>query len=246
MIKLRLPDCPAQLSEERTALTAEYQADNTKSVWGKPYIKKAVAAISNNKCIYSECQLNSESTYMEIDHFYPKGIYPDKVVEWGNLLPCCKKCNTTKNALDPQAIPIINPLVDTPKDYLYLLKSRYYSRNEKGKNTIDNLALNNREHFCNPRSILSLKIMEELEDLLEQSKTINWEELNTKRTRFINSLKGIMELGQPNSAYSANNATTILEDPSFERLKSLLQHHELWDVELTDLEKMINECALLR
>ncbi len=48
------------------------------------------------RSVYSESYLGEEGKYMEIDHFYPKSLFPQRVVEWGNLMASNKKCNTTK------------------------------------------------------------------------------------------------------------------------------------------------------
>ena len=42
--------------------------------------------MTHHKCAYSEVVLGENSTYIEINHFYPKSLYPDKVVEWGNCV----------------------------------------------------------------------------------------------------------------------------------------------------------------
>ena len=41
--------------------------------------------------------------------------YPDEVVDWDNLLPSCKRCNTTKGTHDVVTEPIINPFDIDPK-----------------------------------------------------------------------------------------------------------------------------------
>ena len=96
MIKLELPPKPRQLTDElQSRLTQEYK-DTGKTVWKIEWLKKTVSEMSFGKCCVSEIRLGEESKYMEIEHFYPKKQYPDKVMEWGNLLPSCKKCNGTK------------------------------------------------------------------------------------------------------------------------------------------------------
>lgn len=116
MIKLELPEKPIQLTDEiEKELTEQFKKNGT-AVWNKAYIKEPLLTMSNNKCAYSEQKLGERSAYMWIDHFKHKDKYKDAVVEWGNLLPSCQKCNTTKNDWDVLIDPIVNPLTDNPGD----------------------------------------------------------------------------------------------------------------------------------
>jgi hypothetical protein len=138
MIQLDRTPKPIALTDELIlSLTTDYQKDNSKRVWAKDFITKALLAMSHYKCCYSECRLDEKSNYMEVEHFYAKSIYPEKVIEWENLLPSSKKCNGTKLSLDVVQTPIINPVLDKPKEHLYLKAFRFYGKSEKGENTID-------------------------------------------------------------------------------------------------------------
>lgn len=96
MIRLYRPNCPQQLTDTvKDELTQEF-INTGKNVWAKTYIKSALLAMSHNKCAYCECKLDEESKYMEVEHFLPKDDYPNQVVDWNNLLPSCKRCNTKK------------------------------------------------------------------------------------------------------------------------------------------------------
>ena len=140
MIKLELPEKPEKLSRElQESLTKQYKKDGS-AVWNKPFIKEAVEQIAFEKCCYSECRLSEESKYMEIDHFYPKKHFPEKVVEWRNLLPSSKKCNGSKSSHNTLIEPIINPCIDNPKEHLYIQNFRFYGKTKKGKTTIDIVA----------------------------------------------------------------------------------------------------------
>ena len=133
MIKLELPEKPIQLTDEIEKELTELFKKNGTAVWNKAYIKEPLLTMSNNKCAYSEQKLGERSAYMWIDHFKHKDKYKDAVVEWGNLLPSCQKCNTTKNDWDVLIDPIVNPLTDNPGDYLYIKGFRFHAKNEKGK-----------------------------------------------------------------------------------------------------------------
>lgn len=173
MIKLTLPKKPEELTEvEEKRLTDEFKKDTSKSVWKQDYIEKSLLEMTNGKCAYSEQKLNSRSSYMEIEHFRHKNLYKDDVVKWGNLLPACKKCNTAKGEWDVEEKPIVNPLVDTPKNHLFVRGFRFYKRDDKGENTIKAVALNDRKHFVNPRGEMAIRIVDEIEETYKHLKTL--------------------------------------------------------------------------
>ena len=99
-------------------------------------------AVGEHYCGY--CEHNEHS---DIEHIYPKGLYPNKAFVWENYLWACKKCNSglkldkfkifnplgSSNTLDirpsrnrtyvqplNEDAVLINPRVDEPLDYLYL------------------------------------------------------------------------------------------------------------------------------
>lgn len=242
MIKLTLPERPAELTdEEERALVDEYKRNQT-PVWKKKYIVDKILEMSNSKCAFSEQKLNTESAYAEVEHFKCKEKYIEEVAHWGNLLPMCKKCNTTKGDWDVGQEYIVNPLVDDPKDYLYVKAFRFYKKNLIGGNTIDAVALNNREHFVNPRSEIGFKIAESLDD--------NWDRLqkaDTKRKKVnvINRIKSILCNCGPKNVYSAVLSTYVLyEVETYKEIETFLKMNNLWDEELEGIKKDLLFCSL--
>jgi uncharacterized protein (TIGR02646 family) len=104
-------------------------------------------AVGEHYCGY--CEHNEHS---DIEHIYPKGLYPNKAFVWENYMWACKKCNSglkldkfkifnplgssSTQDITPQHNPrtyvqpsnednvLINPRVDDPLDFLFLdLKS---------------------------------------------------------------------------------------------------------------------------
>lgn len=223
MIKLELPEKPAELTPEKEReLVEKFKADGS-AVWKKSYITKPLLAMTNNKCAYSEQALNQESAYMEVDHFKHKNLYQDEVVRWGNLLPSCKKCNDTKSDWDVMADPIVNPLADQPRDFLYVKAFRFYMKNEKGQNTIRALALNDRDHFVNPRSEIGFRIVETL----------------------VNRIKSTLSECGLKHIYSAVLSTHILyESPVMRKLEERLQALDQWDEELEAIRRELESIAL--
>lgn len=242
MIKLSLVAKPTELTEEVGARLVDEFKRTGNAVWKKPYIEQALLKMSHDKCAYSEQLLNQESAYMEIDHFRHKGKYKDEVVRWGNLLPSCKKCNTAKGDHDVMAEPIVNPLVDNPKDFLYVEAFRYYGRNEKGKSTKDVLDLNNRTHFTKPRADIGFRIAEEIETLFEKLKS---DDTDRKRKNTILRIKTTLEGCGPENEYSAVISTYILyEFEPYQDMERYLVEHDLWDDEFVAIKEKLLSVAM--
>lgn len=242
MIQLQPVPKPKQLTDELVqTLTTEFQEDNSKSVWKKAYIVEALLVMSHSKCCYSECKLDEKSNYMEVEHFHAKSLYPDKVVEWENLFPTSKKCNTTKGNLDVIASPIIHPVLDNPKEHIYLKDFRFYSITEKGKNTIKFTGLNDRKHWVEPRAKLAFTIQERLSDIQEQLDDL---EKGKTKDRLLRQIKFLMLEGTKTAEFSAVTATTILNDDNFLFIKNTFQKEALWDEKLIQLESEMQYCAL--
>ena len=242
MIKINLTAPPYELTDEvKKQLTEKFKQDDS-PVWKKPFIEKALLEMTNGKCAYSEQLLNTKSSYMEIDHFKPKSKYKDSVVEWGNLLPSCKKCNTTKGEHDVVAEPIVNPLTDNPKDYLYVKSFKYYPRNEKGKITKEVLSINDREHFITPRSNMGFMVADDLENLFELLKSVS---TDTQKKNCLSKIKSALESCGPKYEYSAVISTYILyEDETYQNLEKYLKNNNLWDNDFEKIKQTLSEIAM--
>lgn len=242
MIKLTLIQKPIELTDEvERQLVSEFKTNGT-SVWKKPYIENALLQMTHGKCAYSEQFVNQKSSYMEIDHFKYKDKYKDEVVRWGNLLPSCKKCNTTKHNHDVVLEPIVNPLVDEPKDYLYVRAFRFYKRNEKGKRTIETLALNDKLHLVNPRSQMGFDIADHLDSLYEKLKA---DDTDKKRRNTLSKIKSTLESCGPEYEYSAIVSTFILyEFDTYKEMELYLRNEGLWDSELDGIKSKLQVIAL--
>lgn len=242
MIKLTLIQKPKELTTKiEQQLVNEFKA-NGSSVWKKPYIENALLQMTHNKCAYSEQLVNQKSSYMEIDHFKHKDKYKDEVVRWGNLLPSCKKCNTTKHDHDVVSEPIVNPLVDEPKDYMYVKAFRFYKRDEIGQRTIETLALNDKLHFIDPRSKMGFDIADHLESLYEKLKADN---TDRKRRNTLSSIKSTLESCGPEYEYSAVVSTFILyEFDTYQDMELYLRNEGLWDSELDNIKSKLQAIAM--
>lgn len=245
MIKLTRGAKPVELTlATEKDLTDEFKKTGA-SVWRKDYITNGLLAYSHNKCAYCECDITEESKYLEVEHFHHKDTYPDEVVKWENLLPSCKKCNTTKGSHDTYAEPIINPCINEPTKHLKFLNYRIKGKDDFGKLTVSALDLNNQDRHCKKRFEIGNATHEKLEDFLELIEEYeSGKSTSTRRkNRIINGLKELLRLALPKATYSATTASVILNSPDYIELKNKMNTNKLWDEELTDLE---NECIKIK
>lgn len=246
MIKLNRTPKPTELTAElQNDLTAEYKSSG-KSVWHLDFIKKALLNFSNNKCCYCETNIQEESKYLEVEHFHPKDLYEDEVLEWVNLLPSCKKCNGTKKVHDTKVEPIINPVEIDPKQHLKYWCYRIKGVDDLGKLTISVLDLNNQDRLVKKRYEIGNAIQAKLEEFIElMDEYINGVQSSTRRkNRIISGLKELLQEGLPTAIYAATSATTILTSSEYAALKAKFNAMNFWDTELQGLELQMQTVAL--
>jgi uncharacterized protein (TIGR02646 family) len=78
-------------------------------------VDAALDAFTWGKCAYCE-QIAAE----DIEHFYPKSDYPNRMFRWDNMLRACKNCNQAKRDRFPceRGCPLLlDPCEDEPLDY---------------------------------------------------------------------------------------------------------------------------------
>ncbi|RTY78507.1 hypothetical protein EKA83_08815 [Pseudomonas veronii] len=80
-------------------------------------------ATGRSRCMYCE-----DSMGTDIDHFWPKSVYPDQAFVWGNYLLACSYCNSnqkrTQFPLDVNGEPLlIDPTNEDPELHLSLMPS---------------------------------------------------------------------------------------------------------------------------
>lgn len=239
MRKIELCKAPAELTPQVVqSLTDEFRTSG-KAVWRKDYIKKSLLAMTHGKCIYSEAMLIENSTCEEVEHFYPKSIYPEKVVEWGNLMPSCKICNARKGNVDPNKVALINPYIDVPSNYIAFsgFICVAINRNAKGENSIQYYNLNH-SHFTRPRQHqieLNNGALSRLAEELDEG--IN---AGNPTKRFLARLKSVLQSAQPTEPYSVCIGTALLKSDAYKKIKKELMTKELWSPELKQLEENID------
>lgn len=220
-----------------TEQTANFIANTELRVWNVGFLKKALLEMSGNKCAYSEIRLQEEGKHMEVEHFLPKALYPNQVLDWNNLLPSSRHCNNAKRERDPNVFPIVNPIDDEPKEHFYMLDYTLFGRTQKGKNAVVVLKLNDEEHLVTPRREIGMAVRTELYRQFEQVHRLATDGLTSGEVlRISASLENLMKQGLPKEPYSATVATTILDDPHYQYIKDFLATNNLWSEDLPFLE----------
>lgn len=247
MIKLeRLPK-PSFLTEEKIAELVKEFKDNGTAVWNTAHIKEPLLNSSHGKCSYCECDLTEESKYMEVEHFEDKKHNPDKVVNWENLLPSCKKCNGAKSTHDVIAEPIINPYIQDPKEHLAIRLFRMRGLTQVGKDSIDVVGLNNQERLVLKRFEIGSQVADSIEMAWERYSTYKTNQRTQSKNRLVNLVEGILLESQPASIYASTTATVALTDTKFCELIEAMKSDEIWnedlEVLLTNAQTLILQCA---
>lgn len=236
MIKLQRGEKPVYLTNEKQKeLTEAFKNDNKKQVWKHEEIGKSLLESSSYKCAYCECKLQTQDSYMQVEHFKDKDSYPDDVVNWDNLLPSCSRCNRKKWTLDVVAKPIINPYIDNPKSHLCQQAFRLYSKDIKGETTITELFLNDDDRVVYPRFLASNEIGKQLTELISDTNEL-------KKIR--NGLNRLLLACQANKAYSAFIAYSLHSKNDYTILKQLLIDNNFWDEDLIELDQNSANIAL--
>lgn len=251
MIKLELPPEPPELTKQKARLTKEFLEDKDKSVWKdkgvEEVINRELLNMTHSKCAYTEAPLGENGNPWEVEHFFPKSLYPEKVVEWGNLLPSCRICNSKKGSHDVGLNPIVNPLRDNPKEFLYVECFRYYpipEKKEVGRNTIDHLGLNDAKYFAGSRARIAIDLINKAEDYLEELS----ESISSRRgSRLRGNVLELLEEAGPLRPYSAVIATHLLyENRVLSDLEEKMREKDLWDEELEAAKQVLVSVAMPR
>jgi len=103
----------------------------------------------------------------EIDHFYPKSIYPFLAMSFYNLIPSCPICNHTKKDRDSYKEKLINPYEYKENDFkfTYIPSEVEFNEIEKQKYNYDSFEI---EFESGNKNIDTFK----LEELYKQHKDI--------------------------------------------------------------------------
>jgi 5-methylcytosine-specific restriction endonuclease McrA len=105
-------------------------------------VKSTLREESHDKCIFCESKI-SHTFPGETDHIIPVSKMPEKIVDWSNLGYVCKECNRKKSDYYDAALPLINPFIDEPSEYLHFLGPMVIAKtgNRRGQLTVELLEL---------------------------------------------------------------------------------------------------------
>ncbi|TMV82807.1 HNH endonuclease [Thioclava sp. BHET1] len=237
MIKLTKPDKPAYLTSAREIKLLEKFKTDGSAVWKNPNITDPLLAASYRKCAYCECRLQEVDSYMEVEHFKHKDKYYDDVVEWENLLPSCKRCNTKKGIHDVLAEPIVNPFVDNPKDHLRLDMAYLRSKDDVGRATLEVLDLNSMDRLVVPRFMITTEIERNVSRIQDALDLYFADRSVRRRNRLVSILKDTLRECQPDSEFSATSATFLHRNAQYVDICASLRDVDLWDDELEGLHQ---------
>lgn len=248
MIQLTLPPEPPELKANKVQLTQDYAASccagKSKSVWNTAYIREALLAMTHGKCAYSEVKLQGRGAYWDVEHFKCKKLYPESVVEWGNLLPACEFCNrSAKRDHDVVAVPIVHPIKDPPGEHLYVRSGRFFPKDDKGEKTIEVLKLNDEVNLLCSR----FEVCRVLADRLRcckvlKDKCVTSSDCGYLRDKFMALLHG----GLPEREYSATVATLLMceQRDLVQEIELQLRAWKLWDEEMESTKAILLKNAL--
>ncbi len=131
MIRVQRPDAAHALKGATRAALARRQTAARALPPGDPRIGRAWANFLQSKprqnvaealdrCFRFKCAYCEGIAAQDIEHFFPKTAYPDRMFEWTNFLRGCKNCNNFKRDQFPldRGLPVLlDPCQDDPLDY---------------------------------------------------------------------------------------------------------------------------------
>ena len=132
MIPVRRPAAKVALAAKVRAALAKRQQSANLLAAGDPKIETAWANFLSSKpksevaagldaCFRCKCAYCEGVAAQDIEHFYPKTQYPDRMFQWENFLRGCKNCNNFKRhhfPLTPTNNPeLLDPCSDDPLDF---------------------------------------------------------------------------------------------------------------------------------
>lgn len=244
MIKLERNISPVQLTPTFVRIQTDEFKLNKTNVWNLDWLKECLLEISYGKCAYCECDLKEEAKYMEVEHFEDKDNNPDKVLDWDNLLPSCKRCNGSKGTHDVITDSIINPFIDTPSTHIYFRLYRMKNKDAKGKNTVDVVNLNHTERAVQKRFEVGEALEKLIETAEERLKNYEANKIVQRKNKLMNIVEDILTECQPTSIYSATCATVLHGNQTYLDIKNSMTGLGFWNDKLNDLDKISTTLVL--
>ena len=151
---------PSPAAKKQAVARKWKQARQTRTVGQGVFGVLRNMAGKRERCMYCE-----DSRGTDIDHFWPKSVYPQRTFDWPNMLLSCSGCQRAKGnkfPLDKAGEPeLIDPTADDPWGHLYyvsetgVVTARYDAQtgreSRKGLATTALLPLNDEAIACGRR-----------------------------------------------------------------------------------------------
>lgn len=167
-----------------------------RAIWGR--LKRALAAMSHQKCAYCESAIDAERT-AAVEHFKPKSLFPSLVYDCGNYFLGCGGCNGAKSdRWPPNGGAYVRPDEGDPAVFFVFREDGRVETAHPGsaaEETVRDFDLN-REWLCTLRERVIWEALDDLRNLLDEPEIP--EEV---RRRF--ATRQLMRLQDPTRAYSA-------------------------------------------
>lgn len=125
---------------------------------GRASIRAARDTLKTMSGNRQRCMYCSDSAGTDIDHFWPKARFHDRMFQWPNMIFCCSGCGSLKNSQFPRMNgrpALLDPTVDDPWRFLEyspaygqlvpLAKPRFKSHAKRAEKTVEILRLDERE-----------------------------------------------------------------------------------------------------
>lgn len=192
-------------------------------------IKPELLEKFKHQCAYCGTKLY-DPLMADIEHFYPKSLYPHLLEESDNLLIACRACNMIKNnkfPVDDDGNPLLlNPLTEKYSEHIKQTKNGYLEGiTERGRETIAVLQLN-RPSLIEQRILDIIKMEFADEGILSEHEVY---------MTFESSMKNALKLSETELANDLNlqrqmaymlyaNVITALETYLCDRFISLVQN----------------------
>lgn len=127
------------------------------------------------------CMYCGDSHGTDIEHHWPKAVYPERMFRWPNMLLCCTECGRIKGVQFPivDGEPmLVDPSTDNPWEFLDFdprtgnIVARFNAAIQqfqpKGEQTVDVLRLDRREAMARGFRRSYKRIKQTVEEALEQ------------------------------------------------------------------------------
>ncbi|RDV15845.1 HNH endonuclease [Pontibacter diazotrophicus] len=228
MIGLKRTHSPIVLTPDFVSSQTRTFKVTGESVWNIEEVKKVLLELSFNKCAYCECNVTEESKYLEVEHFEDKSNHPDKVLDWDNLLPSCKRCNGSKGAHNVNYEPIINPFKEDPKEHLKLHLYRFKGKTEIGKTTIDVVNLNNSARAVLKRFEIGEELQNSVDLAFERLEAYKANRITQRKNKLLTIVEELLKLCQPESIYAATCSTVLHHNDVYQQIVNELKTFDLW------------------